>query len=211
MNPREHWENVYRTKLPDQVSWYCAHLQTSLAWVERAAGCPSAAIIDVGGGACTLVDDLIQRNFQNLTVLDVSDTALQMARRRLGARAESVRWLCADVTQAVLPPHSYDVWHDRAVFHFLTSPEQRRAYILNACVALKTGGHVIIATFGPEGPTRCSGLDTMRYDAASLAAEWGPGFHLADTAIELHHTPAGGTQQFLYCDFLCCAAMCPAA
>src|SRR5574340_133651 len=207
MHSREHWENVYRTRLPDQVSWYRPHLETSLAWVERAARGCSAFIIDVGGGASTLADDLVERGYRSVTVLDVSDTAIEAARNRLGPRAELVRWLCADVTEHGFPSHAYDVWHDRAVFHFLSTPAQRVAYVRNAGLAVEPGGHVIIATFGPEGPTSCSGLDVVRYDAAALLAEFGPQFRLSDTAMEMHQSPAGAAQQFLYCDFLCCAAI----
>ena len=149
MDVQQHWEKVYGTKPPDQVSWFRPHLETSLALIERVArGNPSASIIDVGGGASTLVDDLIERGYRNITVLDISEAALDVAQKRLGKAAESVRWLRADVAQSSLPPRSFDVWHDRAVFHFLTTPQERLAYVRNVALAVKPGGHVIVGTFG---------------------------------------------------------------
>lgn len=194
-----HWENVYKTKAPNAVSWYRAHLDRSLALIELASPDRSAAIIDVGGGESTLVDDLLERGYKNLTVLDVSQTALDYTAARLGTAGESVRWICADITQESLPVISIDVWHDRAVFHFLTHPQQRIAYVRHVSRAVKSGGHVIVSTFGPEGPTKCSGLETMRYDADGLHSEFGERFRLIESSTELHQTPFGTTQQFLYC------------
>lgn len=199
MDAKTHWEKVYATKTPDQVSWYCPHLETSIGLIERAAGGNSASIIDVGGGESTLVDDLLARGYNNLTVLDVSQTAVDVTKKRLGLAAARVHWLVADITEVQLPPTTYDVWHDRAVFHFLTTPEQRIAYVRQVVDAVKSGGHVIIGTFGPEGPTKCSGLDVIRYDATSLHNEFGVCFRLEESLKELHHTPFGTTQQFLYC------------
>jgi 2-polyprenyl-3-methyl-5-hydroxy-6-metoxy-1,4-benzoquinol methylase len=198
VDTKAHWEKVYSTKAPDAVSWYRAHLETSLALIERAAT-PADSIIDVGGGESTLVDDLLLRGFKNLTVLDVSQTAIDATRKRLGAAAEQVRWLVGDVTKIELEPRSYNVWHDRAVFHFLTTAEQRAAYVGQVSSAVKPGGHVIISTFGPEGPVKCSGLDAVRYDAESLHGEFGAGFRMVESSKELHETPFGTTQQFLYC------------
>jgi 2-polyprenyl-3-methyl-5-hydroxy-6-metoxy-1,4-benzoquinol methylase len=199
MDTRTHWEKVYTTKEPEAVSWYRPHLETSLALVERAAHSRSASIIDIGGGESTLVDDLLERGYENITVLDVSRTALEVTKKRLGLLAEQVNWIVADITQVHLEPFAYDVWHDRAVFHFLTSIEQRTAYVRNVTKAVKRGGHVIISTFGPEGPTKCSGLEVMRYDAESLHDEFGMHFRLVESLKELHRTPFGTTQQFLYC------------
>jgi 2-polyprenyl-3-methyl-5-hydroxy-6-metoxy-1,4-benzoquinol methylase len=201
MEMQQHWEKVYRTRAPDQVSWFRPHLETSLALIERSTrGNLSASIIDVGGGTSTLVDDLIERGYRNITVLDISEAALDAARTRLGKTLpESVRWLRADVTQAGFPAHLYDVWHDRAVFHFLIAPEDRIAYVRNVAAAVKPGGHVIVSTFGPEGPAKCSGLDVMRYDAEDLHGQFGPRFQLIESSKELHDTPFGTTQQFLYC------------
>lgn len=196
---KTHWDSVYQTKAPDAVSWYRRHLETSLALIERAAGGLSASIIDVGGGESTLVDDLLARGYQNVTVLDVSPTAIAVTKQRLGAAAEQVHWLAADVTEVELPPAAFDVWHDRAVFHFLTAFERRNAYVRNGARAVKPGGHVIVSTFGPEGPTKCSGLDVVRYDAQTLHEQFGVGFRLVESSQELHQTPFGTTQQFLYC------------
>jgi 2-polyprenyl-3-methyl-5-hydroxy-6-metoxy-1,4-benzoquinol methylase len=199
MDAKTHWEKVYATKEPDAVSWYRAHLETSLTLIEQAADSHSASIIDIGAGESTLVDDLAAKGYKNITVLDVSQTALDVTKKRLGPLAERIKWVVADITQMQLEPLAYDVWHDRAVFHFLTSTEQRAVYIRNVATAVKPGGHVIVSTFGPEGPTKCSGLEVMRYDAQSLHDEFGIRFRLMESSKELHKTPFGTTQQFLYC------------
>ena len=199
MDAKTPWENDYATKAPDAVSWYRAHLDTSLALIERAAASRSASIIDVGGGESTLVDDLLHRGYEHITVLDVSPTAIEITKQRLGAAAEQVHWLVGDIVEIELEPHAYDLWHDRAVFHFLTAPDRRRAYVRQVARAVKPGGHVIVSTFGPEGPQKCSGLDVMRYDAESLHDEFGGRFRLLESSQELHQTPWGTSQQFLYC------------
>jgi ubiquinone/menaquinone biosynthesis C-methylase UbiE len=153
----------------------------------------------VGAGESTLIDDLISRGYTNLTILDVSQTALAVTKKRLGSAAKGVQWICADVTQAPLPANFYDVWHDRAVFHFLTTDEQRQAYVQAVERAVKPGGHVIVSTFGPEGPTKCSGLPVVRYDAQELHGEFGNHFRLLESFKEVHKTPFGTKQQFLYC------------
>ena len=197
MDAAAHWEKIYTAKAPDAVSWYRQHLETSLRLIERSGG--TASIIDAGAGEATLVDNLLARGYRNLTVLDISPTALELTKKRLGAAAEQVRWLLADITQASLPAQSYDVWHDRAVFHFLTRPEQRIAYIQNVLRAVRRGGHAIVSTFGPEGPTKCSGLEVVRYGAESLHDEFGARFRLVESSQEMHVTPFGTTQQFVYC------------
>src|SRR5713226_3876484 len=199
MKAGAHWEQVYSTIAPDAVSWYSPHLEKSLALIERAAGGCSASIIDVGGGTSTLVDDLLAHGYEDVTVLDISQTALSLAKTRLGAAAQRVHWLLADAAHASLPSHAFDVWHDRAVFHFLTTREDRIAYVQNALNAVKRGGHVIVSTFGPDGPSQCSGLDVVRYDADSLHDQFGVRFHLLGSSKELHKTPFGTVQQFLYC------------
>jgi 2-polyprenyl-3-methyl-5-hydroxy-6-metoxy-1,4-benzoquinol methylase len=196
---KTHWEKVYATKAPDQVSWYRPHLEISLSLIERAAGGVSASIIDVGGGESTLVDDLLARGYQNITVLDISQAAIDVTKKRLKEAADGVHWIAADVTKVELAPAAYDVWHDRAVFHFLTSMEKRVAYVNSVARAVKHGGYVIVSTFGPEGPTKCSGLEVMRYDADSLHHQFGSRFRLIESSKELHHTPFGTAQQFLYC------------
>ena len=198
-NAKTHWENVYTTKAPDQVSWYRPHLEMSLSLIERAAGGVSASIIDVGGGKSTLVDDLLARGYQNITILDISQAAIDVTKKRLKESADLVHWITADVASVELASAAYDVWHDRAVFHFLISKEKRVAYVNAERRAVKQGGHVIVSTFGPEGPTKCSGLDVMRYDAESLHREFGSRFRLVESSKELHYTPFGTTQQFLYC------------
>jgi 2-polyprenyl-3-methyl-5-hydroxy-6-metoxy-1,4-benzoquinol methylase len=199
MDVKTHWDKVYAIKAPESVSWYRAHLETSLALVERAAEARSASIIDIGGGESTLVDDLLLRGYKSLTVLDVSQTAIEVTKKRLGSAAEQVRWLVGDILEIELEPHAYDLWHDRAVFHFLTTPERRLAYVRQVTRAIKPGGHVIVSTLGPEGPAICSGLEVMRYDAESLHGEFGGRFRLVESSKELHQTPFGITQQFLYC------------
>jgi 2-polyprenyl-3-methyl-5-hydroxy-6-metoxy-1,4-benzoquinol methylase len=201
MQSKTYWESVYATKQPAQVSWYRPHLDTSLALIERAAPSRPAAIIDVGGGASTLADDLLRRGYTNVTVMDISETALGVAKARLGPASAKVQWLTGDICEANLPLECYEVWHDRAVFHFLTLPVQRASYAARAAASIKRNGHLIVSTFGPEGPTRCSGLDTAHYDAATLEGEVGSQFRLADSQIEWHATPSGGKQQFLYCLF----------
>jgi SAM-dependent methyltransferase len=199
MDSQTHWEKIYEGKAANAVSWYRPHLETSLALIEKAAPGCSASIIDVGGGESTLVDDLLARGYENITVLDIAQTAIDANRKRLGKAAERVRWLAADITKAELPPSAYDVWHDRAVFHFLTATSDRVAYVRQVARAVRHEGHVIVATFGPEGPMKCSGLDVVRYDAESLHREFGIHFRLLDSSKELHYTPFGTIQQFLYC------------
>lgn len=199
MDAKAHWETVYQTKAPTNVSWYSPHLERSMEIIRKLGLERSAHIIDVGAGESTLVDDLIAEGYLNLTVLDISQTALDVARERLGARAPSVAWKQADITAVELPVQKFDVWHDRAVFHFLTNPEHRLAYVRTVIRAVKPGGYVIVATFGPQGPEKCSGLNVMRYDAESLHDEFGKTFKLLDSLTEQHQTPFGTTQQFVYC------------
>lgn len=199
MQSKEHWEHVYSTKATDSVSWFQEHADHSLRLIAETGVPHTASIIDVGGGASTLVDDLLAKGYQNITVLDLSRSALDSARNRLGARASSVTWLESDITKAELPLHAYDVWHDRAVFHFLTTPEDRQAYVRAALRAVKPGGHIIVATFAEDGPNRCSGLPVMRYSATDLHAEFGEAFTLVAHEKESHHTPFGTIQQFTYC------------
>jgi SAM-dependent methyltransferase len=199
MKTQEHWDQIYRTKAPDQLSWYSRRLSASLELIERASVSRKAAVIDVGGGESTLVDDLLARGYQNTTVLDISQAAIDANKKRLGKKAERVHWLTADITKVELEPARFDVWHDRAVFHFLTDSNDRAAYVRQVVKAVRHGGHVIVSTFGPEGPTRCSGLDVVRYDAESLHNEFGKRFRLLESSKQLHYTPVGTIQQFLYC------------
>lgn len=201
MKTQAHWDRIYTQKAPDQVSWYRPHLKASLALIEQAASELSASIIDVGAGAgeSTLADDLLARGYSDLTILDISQEAVEATRSRLGNAAKRVRWMVADITQVELEPSTYEVWHDRAVFHFLTDADDRKAYVRQVIRSVKRGGHVIISAFGPEGPTKCSGLEVVRYDAESLHAEFGANFRLISSSRQLHQTPFGTAQQFLYC------------
>jgi SAM-dependent methyltransferase len=199
MGARAHWEQVYATKDPRRVSWFRPHLERSLELIERAAPDRGASILDVGAGQSTLVDDLLGRGYGNITVLEISRAALDGLKERVGEDGEGVQWICGDVTETTLPKAGFDLWHDRAVFHFLTEAGQRRAYVEQVKRALKPGSSLIVSTFGPSGPERCSGLATMRYDAAALGTEFGERFSLAENSLELHETPSGAEQQFLYC------------
>ncbi len=196
---KQHWETVYQTKAATAVSWYRPHLDISLDLIAEAVPDRDAAIIDIGGGEATLVDDLLARGYRQLSVLDISQAAIDVAKQRLGTQAAQITWLAADVLQASLPEQHFDLWHDRALFHFLTTAEQRAAYVHQLTRTLKLGGHVVIATFSPQGPERCSGLEVVRYDAASLQQALGSRFELIDSLPELHHTPFGTTQSFTYC------------
>src|ERR1041384_1815965 len=191
MNLQQYWDTVYRTRAAEAVSWYSPHLEVSLSLIERAASGCGASIIDVGAGESTLVDDLLGRGYRNITVLDISPTAIAVTKERLGTAAQEVQWILDDVAQAALPHRYFDVWHDRAVFHFLTERDDRIAYVQQVAHAVKPGGHVIVSTFGPEGPTRCSGLDVMRYDTQSLRYQFGGRFRLVESSKELHRTPFG--------------------
>lgn len=198
---KTHWETVYTSKDSTQVSWFKEHLNLSLSFIQSTGVDRSGQIIDVGGGASTLVDDLLDRGFEHITLLDVSQKAISLAKKRLGSHAHSITWLDSDIRKVKLPHHFYEVWHDRAVFHFLTSPEDRKAYLDTVKDTLKPGGHLIIATFAIDGPQRCSGLEVVRYNSNTLQAEFGDGFELIDTIDELHKTPFETEQKFTYCYF----------
>jgi ubiquinone/menaquinone biosynthesis C-methylase UbiE len=199
MSSREHWERIYSSRPTNAVSWYQAHAESSLRLIRATGVTPDAAIVDVGGGASTLVDDLLEAGYSRVSVLDLSGAALAAAKKRLGARASEVRWIEADITKVALPSDEYDVWHDRAVFHFLTSAGDRAAYVRAVSRSVKRGGHVIVATFAEEGPTQCSGLPVVRYGPEQLHSEFGDSFVLLSHEKEEHHTPAGKVQQFVYC------------
>lgn len=199
MSTKTHWEQIYETKAPTQVSWYQEHAKFSLQYIRKTGIQKSDSIIDVGGGTSTLVNDLIEDGFQNITVLDVSGTALQIAHQRLGAHAAQINWIEADITQVDLPPNTYDVWHDRAVFHFLTQAYDRQHYVETVRNSVPKGGHVIVATFAPDGPERCSGIDVRGYSPESLHSEFGEDFEVVDSTHETHHTPFGTEQKFIYC------------
>ncbi|WP_275546076.1 class I SAM-dependent methyltransferase [Pseudomonas sp. Marseille-Q0931] len=199
MKSKDHWQQVYTSKAADSVSWYQPHISVSLELIRRTGVSTEASIIDVGGGASTLVDDLLAAGFDRVAVLDISDAGLEVARQRLGECASEVSWIEADITTVQLPEQEYDVWHDRAVFHFLTTEQARRQYLQAVRRSVKPGGFVIIGTFAEDGPEHCSGLPVQRYSAESLYGEFGASFELLGRASEDHQTPAGSIQKFLYC------------
>lgn len=192
-----HWENIYRTKGEREVSWFQEAPTISLALIQAAAPAHDSAIIDIGGGASRLVDALLDEGYADVTVLDVSEAALAAAKGRLGNAAAGATWVVADVVDWK-PKRRYDLWHDRAAFHFLTDAVDRRAYVVCLTEAVRPGGHAIIATFAPDGPERCSGLPIVRYDAESLGQALGSGFALVETRRHDHRTPMGSTQRFQF-------------
>lgn len=195
-----HWDHVYATKGEAEVSWFQDSPAISLELIRAANPDPGASVIDIGGGASRLVDALLQHGYRDLAVLDLSAHALDAAKRRIGHAASMVDWIVADAT-TWQPAKTYDIWHDRAAFHFLTEARDRAAYVARLRSAVASGGHVIIATFAPDGPEKCSGLPVQRYDGASLAAELGPEFELIETRSETHHTPWNSTQAFQFSRF----------
>lgn len=201
MESKDHWQKVYTTKSATEVSWFQEHARLSLKLIRDAATASSQSIIDVGGGASTLVDDLLEHGYQNVTVLDLSSAALATAKARLGDKADGVHWIAANLLEVDFPKDAFDVWHDRAVFHFLTTKEERQAYLRQVCRAVKPGGAIVIATFAEDGPTQCSGLPVMRYSAKQLQSEFGPSFQLLSHQNESHDTPGGNKQKFVYCVF----------
>ena len=195
-----HWENVYTTKGENEVSWFQQSPAPSLELIVKAGATRNSAIIDIGGGASRLVDNLLEQGFEDVTVLDLSDAALAAARSRLGVRAERVSWIVADAT-TFEPVKAYDIWHDRAAFHFLTDESDRAGYIARLQRGLKIGGHAIIATFALDGPEKCSGLPVARYDSASLEQTLGTTFKLVHTQRHEHATPWDSRQIFQFSVF----------
>ena len=200
-----HWENVYATKREDEVSWFQENPALSLELIDAAGATRESRIIDIGGGESRLVDLLLQRGFHLLSVLDLSETALAAARARIGGEARNVEWVVADVTKWT-PSRQYDIWHDRAAFHFLTDPDDRAAYVSRLKSALRPGGQAIIGTFALDGPEKCSGLPVQRYDGASLQATLGNEFTILEERRETHTTPWGSTQSFQFARFQRAAA-----
>jgi trans-aconitate methyltransferase len=192
-----HWETTYTSKGEGNVSWFQGSPQPSLALIEKAGASPSSAIVDVGGGASRLADSLLERGFQNLTVLDLSAAALALAQARLGRDAARVQWVVADAT-TWQPPQVYDIWHDRAAFHFLVEDADRAAYVSRLRRSLNPGGHAIIATFALDGPEKCSGLPVMRYDEGRLSQTLGSAFQALSTQRHEHTTPWGATQAYQF-------------
>ena len=201
MNHKDHWENVYSSKPTEDLGWFAPHLQTSLSWIKGLSLTADAPIIDIGGGASTLVEDLLDAGYRSITVLDIAEKALSSAKARLGIKADQVTWLVGDITSVDLPAQYYECWHDRALFHFLTEPEQQQKYRDNLLKALKPGGHLIIGTFAPEAPSTCSGLPIQRYTPEQLESILGGEFELQRHHKEMHITPGGVEQMYQYCHF----------
>ena len=201
MDRKQHWEQVYSTKPTEGLGWYKPHLKTSLTWIKELNLAADAPIIDVGGGASTLVDDLLDAGYLSITVLDISEKALSSVRARLGKKAELVTWLNGDITSIDLPTQHYELWHDRAAFHFLTEPDQRQRYQDNLLKALRPAGHLIIGAFAPEAPPKCSGLPVQRYSQEQLHETLGEEFELMNHRKEQHVTPGGLEQMYVNCHF----------
>jgi trans-aconitate methyltransferase len=194
---QSHWQSVYLNKGEQEVSWTQLDPQPSLGLIERFAGDRSASIIDIGGGASRLVDALVDHGFAAVTVLDLSEAALESAKARLGGRGASVQWIAADAT-AWQPPNTFDIWHDRAALHFLVEARDRAAYLDRLHAGVRTGGHAIIATFAPDGPEKCSGLPVQRYDPEGLSKTIGTAFELVEHQPHRHVTPWGAAQSFQF-------------
>jgi len=201
MNRKTHWESIYTDKSPLEVSWFQKEPRLSLQLITNTGLSTEAAIIDIGGGASVLIDHLFEHGFRHLAVLDISGTALSHAKQRLGSTAEQIEWFETDVTTFV-PPHPFDIWHDRAVLHFLTDATDRKHYVETLKQTLKLGGRLILAAFAIGGPTRCSGLEIVQYDADKLAREFGEDFTLVEQVSEIHVTPTNHEQLFAYFRFI---------
>lgn len=201
MNDRkEHWQTVYQTKPTDRVSWYQNRPTPSLDALERLEASPDQSLIDIGGGASSLAVELLRMGWRDLAVLDIAEAALASARAAMGADAARIDWITANIT-TWSPARTFDIWHDRAVFHFLTDPAERTAYKSALANGLARGGMVLIATFARNGPEQCSNLAVQRYDAPDLEQEFGKGWRLIDSWPETHRTPAGNPQAFTWCAF----------
>jgi SAM-dependent methyltransferase len=198
MTSATHWDRLYRLTPPEQVSWFRPHLDASLELLVSAGLSTTSRVIDIGGGASTLVDDLLDRGLEKATVLDLSAAALQIVRSRLGDRASRVRWIVGDVTAAELDPDSIDLWHDRAALHFLTDPQDVDRYVRVASHAIAVGGHAVIGGFASDGPEHCSGLPVVRRDPQQIAALFAGLFTLTEARREMHLTPRGTPQSFAY-------------
>lgn len=195
---QQHWEGVYSRNSSNSVSWFQQQASTSLTLMQRSRQLQNCRVIDVGAGASVLADSLLDAGVSALTLLDLADAALNTTKQRLGQQAAQVNWLNGDILQLALPQHSYDIWHDRAVFHFLTSAEQRETYIAQLQQALAPGGLLVIGTFASDGPEKCSGLPVCRYDAQMLTQQFAAGFRPLSIDYETHTTPAGKTQSFIW-------------
>lgn len=198
---KKHWDNIYKKKQPDKLSWYEEYPVVSFDMIDATGVGPDAKIIDVGGGTSSLADHLLYNGYQRITVLDISPSAIERAKERLRDKANNVKWIEADITDVRLT-EDYDVWHDRAVFHFLTDAQDRKRYINSVKQSLKPGGHLILATFSIEGPLKCSGLEVVRYSPQTLHKEFGSDFFTLIESVGIEHiTPANDKQKFVFCRF----------
>jgi len=201
LDRQSHWQSIYQTRTSSEVGWYQPHLRVSLELIAQLELPPTAQVLDVGAGDSTLVDDLLTHGFSHISLLDISSAALERVRVRLGSATSKITWIEADITQVRLPTNTYDLWHDRALFHFLTNDADRCRYVELAHSALRPAGYLIIATFAHDGPVRCSGLDALRYNPEGLCHELGADFTLIRSLSEIHRTPSGSEQHFSYCLF----------
>jgi SAM-dependent methyltransferase len=199
MEQKQHWEHVYSVNEPAQVSWFEPESKVSLELIRKFLPSANSNILDVGAGASTLVDGLLEAGYKHVRVMDLSGAALKQAQSRLGHAGNSVKWIEADVLEARLPAHGIDLWHDRTLFHFLTSPDDRRRYVDQVRTTVRPGGVVLVATFADDGPSRWSDLDVDRYTASTFHDEFGAEFRIVETRQEVHHTPWGAAQAFTYC------------
>ena len=198
MDVRSHWDTIFATKPSTKLGWFQPHLRNSLDLIEQAHLGATSPIIDIGSGDSTLVDDLIAHGYEDLTVLDISPSALAKAKSRLGPEARKVRWIEGDILEVALPQHRFDLWHDRALFHFLISEQDRTKYANRLLASLAPSGRVVLATFAPDGPTECSGLPARRYSPADMLKELGEGFQIEASSYEEHTMPSGARQKFAY-------------
>jgi SAM-dependent methyltransferase len=201
MNKSDFWNNVYKSKDIDAVSWYADRLDTSLELIEKNCVQKENTIIDIGSGRSSLAYDLYNLGYNNLTLLDISEEAISQTLNRLGKLPVSIKTIIGNISKITTQENLYGLWHDRAVFHFLTEESQRNKYVQNLKRSLKKNGIAIIATFGPDGPDKCSGLNTMKYDKTTLHAELGDDFQILGSKIDYHQTPFNTSQQFIYCWF----------
>lgn len=201
MDRKQHWDSVYATKAETEVSWFQDNPGISLGLIAQAGLAREAAVIDIGGGASRLADTLLELGYSHITVLDIAAAALEKSQARLGPKAAQIAWLVADITQWQ-PPQTYALWHDRAVFHFLTEAADRAAYKRALLAGTQAGSHVVIASFAPDGPERCSGLPVRRYSPQSLQAELGADFRLENSRQDEHRTPGGNIQRFQFSRFI---------
>ena len=197
MDKKSHWENVYTTKSHTEVSWFSEHIQSSLGLIEKAGAVKTAAIIDVGGGASTLVDDLLENGYQDLTVIDISGAALKIAKDRLKEKAGKIKWMEDDILESEFGHRQYDLWHDRAVFHFLTTDGERAAYTQKVTEHVKKGGFIVLSVFADNGPLKCSMLEIKRHSGSEIEEFFGSRFLKVSEDRTSHITPAKVEQKFV--------------